>query len=220
VRAQHPSASAVSRLTTKQMRQLINNTRRIRGIPRIPVQTISNTIFPPELHSLNNGSQFLQYSSLMEDDEDRFFIFSTVLALNCLSGATQWYVDSTFKTCPAPFKAMWIIHAHLSNKTLPLVYILLPNQLETTYGSVLREINNIRPIKNSVEHVMLDFEPAQYNAMRSFLPRRVQFQGFFFYFRQFYFRRVHKIRNLHPLLVDMRNSFMTKYLVALAFVHQ
>jgi len=60
--------------------------------------------------------------------DDRMLIFSTERNLDILSRATDWAMDGTFDAAPMLFTQVYSIHATFMERTLPLVYALLPNK--------------------------------------------------------------------------------------------
>ena len=71
---------------------------------------------------------FLQHDSGPASGDDRMLIFSTERNLDILSHATDWAMDGTFDAAPMLFTQVYSIHATFMERTLPLVYALLPNK--------------------------------------------------------------------------------------------
>jgi hypothetical protein len=60
------------------------------------------------------------------------------IILNSIECKTKnWYCDGTFAVSPKLFKQLYTINVIVGNKTLPMVYALLPNKSEASYSKML-----------------------------------------------------------------------------------
>ena len=81
----------------------------------------------------------MRHDSGPASGDDRMLIFSTERNLDILSRATDWAVDVTFDAAPVLFIQVYSIHATFMERTLPLVYALLPNKNQATYQTLFAE---------------------------------------------------------------------------------
>ena len=64
------------------------------------------------------------------DSDNRIVIFGTLRGLEVLKRYTDWAIDGTFKSCPRQFFQSFSLHAIVERKTVPCLYILLPDKSE------------------------------------------------------------------------------------------
>lgn len=108
-------------------------------------------------------------------------IFTTVQNCIHLRESNFWLADKTFKACPGIFKQIFTIHGSISrgvnnNICVPLVYVLMTNQTEDDYKTVLNEFNNFA-IKNNINfesnkelEIITNFEKASINVINDIFP--------------------------------------------------
>ena len=118
------------------------------------------------------GENFKLFDSGLENPGNRIMIFGTEANLERFERHRLWHVDGTFKSAPGLFYQVFTIHGNVYDETLPLVWGLLCDKEEATYKRVFEEIHRLRPGLNP-ERIMLDFETAIHNAVRSVWPAAV-----------------------------------------------
>lgn len=75
-------------------------------------------------------------------------IFTTIESYLILKNASFWEMDGTFKSCPALFNQLFVIHGSVerrNNRTVvPLVYALMTSRDEDLYRYIqlFKNINN------------------------------------------------------------------------------
>jgi len=76
-------------------------------------------------------------------------------------------------------------------RTLPLVYVLLPNKNQETYQTLFAAIKNLTRQNARPERVITDFKIAAMNGFSQEYPN-VQQSGCFFHFSQNVYRRIQR----------------------------
>ena len=165
-----------------KLNSLKRNVRSVRhvkyqGLLKSPTSR-SDLIIPEEFTTLSNGENFLLFDS--GNNNQRVLIFGTSQSLDTLQGAEHWYCDGTFKASPTLFDQLFIIQGQFRGSILPLLFILMPNRVHSTYGRVLTAIGNLRPNLAPLT-IMSDFELASINAFQNKFPFARQ-RGCFFSF--------------------------------------
>jgi len=98
----------------KSLKKTIQNVRKVGcDVPLINTKDRATVIIPSAITQLQDGQQFLLHDS--GNHQDRFLIFSTQRNLDYLSQSKDWYLDGTFKSSPALFDQVFIIHGNLKN---------------------------------------------------------------------------------------------------------
>lgn len=111
---------------------------------------------PDDLQRTNNMEKFLLFDSGCTSQK-RMLIFGTEFNLNMLEKHKHWYADGTFDSTPALFTQIFTIHIIVGGNVLPMIYALLPDKRETTYGKVLEELKKLNH-KLDPCSIMSDFE--------------------------------------------------------------
>jgi len=144
-------------------------------------------------------------------------IFSTERNLDILSRATDWAMDVTFDAAPMLFTQVYSIHATFMERTLPLVYALLPNKNQATYQTLFAEIKNLTRQNARPERVITDFELAAMNGFSQEYPN-VQQRGCFFHFSQNVYRRIQRAGLQAEYVDDADFVLKCRMILGLAFV--
>lgn len=92
------------------------------------------------------------------------------------------FIDGTFKSAAKMFKQSFTIHFAIENHGIPAIYCLLENKKQTTYEQLFKIIKNILGLDN-ITTVMVDYEKAIHNALRTVFPN-IQVKGCWFHFTQ------------------------------------
>ena len=139
----------------------------------------------------DNGEDFLQADS--GQGEQRVVLFATNRQLKALAEATEWYMDGNFAMSPDLFKQLYIIRVPLGGSSITTLYALLSKKTQTTYETMLdlllRRLEEL-DLELHVERVVLDFESAVINAVRSRLGNDIIFGGCFFHLTQSTYRQI------------------------------
>ena len=135
-------------------------------------------VLTDEYTKTQNGEDFLLYDS--GSVEKRILIFGTHENLNYLCRARHWSLDGTFKTVPRIFSQLYSIHGFLNDRSVPLIYALLPDKCQTTYANFLDQLKKVKP-DLAPESIMVDFEKASINSLRLAFPE-TEIKGCFFSF--------------------------------------
>ena len=92
-------------------------------------------------------------------------------------------MDGNFAMSPDLFKQLYIIRVPLGGSSITTLYALLSKKTQTTYETMLdlllRRLEEL-DLEHHVERVVLDFESAVINAVRSRLGNDIIFGGCFF----------------------------------------
>jgi hypothetical protein len=116
----------------------------------------------------DRNEDFLLYDS-GSNNKNRILIFGTRNNLDLLKEFTHWSVDGTFKACPEVFYQLFVIHALIDSKALPMLYALLPNKLQNTYVELFESLKTLDQALEPVS-VIVDFEQASINAIMHVFP--------------------------------------------------
>ena len=134
---------------------------------------------------------FMLYDSGPASGDDRILIFSTERNLEILTNSTEWAMDGTFDIAPVLFTQVYSIHATFMERTLPLLYALMPNKHQRTYQNLFTNVNALTRQNAHPENVITDFELGAINAFRQTFPNARQV-ACFFHFSQNVYRRVQR----------------------------
>jgi len=127
-----------SQVTKNASKQIAKRQRRGKEIEPVSI----NFIPPLRLQNTIFGQDFILKNVI--EGNNKFMIFTTVQNCIYLRESNFWLADGTFKACPGMLKQIFTIHGSISrgvnNKIcVPLVYVLITNQTEDDYKTVLNE---------------------------------------------------------------------------------
>jgi len=158
------------------------------------------------LKKTKNADDFLLFDN--KSDTKRILLFSTKNSLELMNNCLNWFCDGTFTCSPIPFKQLYTIHAvHYSN-VIPSAYALLPDKKEDTYIQMFKALKSLNQNLNR-KSIVMDFENAAMNAVKSEFPN-TSINGCFFtyynvfgatYKKQGYKKITYKILNLPYIFV-------------------
>ena len=100
----------------------------------LPLNT-RELVLTDEQTKTQDGQDFLLFDS--GPVEKRILIFGTKKNLEYLSQTSHWSLDGTFKTVPTIFSQLYTIHALINDRSVPLIYALLPDKSQTTYANLM-----------------------------------------------------------------------------------
>ena len=151
------------------------------------------------------------------NNNQRILIFGTTQTLDILQAADNWYCDGTFKASPSLFDQLFVIQGQFREKILPLLHVLMPNRLQSSYERALAAICNLKPNLTPAT-VMSDFEQASLNAFHDNFPAARQ-RGCFFHFSQAVWKHIQQYSLIAEQYRETPDFAMhMKMLAALAFV--
>ncbi|CAF1103796.1 unnamed protein product [Rotaria sp. Silwood1] len=188
-------ADGVSKLSDHAVASLPNlknikrTVRRIRQKHQNPFPLPTNRdslVIDPLFMKTNRNRTFLQFDSGPIDQ--RMLIFTTKKQLKILENGNYIYLDGTFDVVPELYFQLYTIHVKYLDHILPAVYILLPGKKQRLYKAMLQEIKNLVP-NFDPPNVMIDFERASMNAIKSLFPTS-NLNGCFFHLCQNIYRAV------------------------------
>ncbi|CAF1314959.1 unnamed protein product, partial [Didymodactylos carnosus] len=188
-------ASGVSKLSDYAITSLPNLQNLKRTVQRIrqkhqnplPLPTNRDSIIIDAIFTKTNRDQtFLQFDSGPTDQ--RILIFSTKKQLKMLKNGSHIYLDGTFDVVPELYFQLYTIHVTYLNHILPAVYVLLPGKKQCLYKTMFKELKNLVPDFDPL-NVMIDFERATINVIKSLFPTTV-LNGCFFHLCQNIYRAV------------------------------
>ena len=118
---------------------------------------------PEKFSKTHDGEDFVFYDS-GDNDEEKIIVFTTEKSMDLLRRSEFWHADGTFKVAPSIFYQLFI-YSYFNNSTLPLVYALLPNKIESTYERLFNLFSDLMP-----RSITIDFELAIKSAIVKIFP--------------------------------------------------
>ena len=126
----------------------------------------------------------------------RHLIFGSDKQLEILDRAKTWYMDGTFKLCCQPFSQLLTVNAFVKKddhvKQVLFVFVLMSGRKKGDYKVVLQAVLSILRDQPKVNKITLDFEKAEWSAIRQVLPH-AKMMGCSFHFTQALWRKVSAI---------------------------
>ena len=195
----------------KQIRRL---RRKKRG--DFTYKSLADLKIPEQLQYTHRNHKFLFDDSGCGSSNNRILIFTTEKNLQILDkyGET-WFCDGTFDISPTLFKQVYTIHAMFRNKTLPLVYAILPNKKQKTYKYLFKTIK--KSIKTYPKFINCDFELAAINAFKNIF-KEAKVYGCYFHFSQAILRKCKQLGGTKSYYKDKDLRKLQKELQSLAYV--
>ncbi|CAF4923920.1 unnamed protein product [Rotaria sp. Silwood1] len=170
-------------------------------IPKEPT-SFSEIVIPLKFQLTISNQQFLLYDN--DDNQNRLLIFASRDQLDLLNGCEVWHCDGTFAVVPKLFEQTYSIHGLIREKTLPLIYSLLPNKKEETYETLFRVVQ--QHVQRVPRYITIDFEKGAENAFAIVYPQ------------MFFLRFLRELGLKKEFLENNISRRTMKNLVALAFV--
>ena len=115
------------------------------------------------------------------------------------------FLDGTFKTSPRHFTQILVLRTKLGNDVIPVAYAFLEDKTTSSYKQALQESKTAAPLWQP-GGIVLDFEPAELNAVRSIFPDCWK-QGCHFHYCQCLMRQFKKIDgfSVNTVMSEMLN---------------
>lgn len=101
---------------------------RLASMPPLP-RTLQGINLPQSFCVTTANNAFL----LAQHPQNEYFMFATADNLRCLRHSNTIYMDGTFDVAPALFSQLYTIHAFVSNRLVPLVYVLMADKTAQLY---------------------------------------------------------------------------------------
>lgn len=134
--------------------------------PALP-RTRDNFEIPNKFKTTSRGENFLIFDSGVGDN--RMLLFGTQQFIELMRENRNWYADGTFKKCPDIFMQIYSIHVIVKNKSIPVIYALLPYRNRITYEALFTKIKELVGGIDP-QSIMLDFELAAVQAIETVFP--------------------------------------------------
>lgn len=220
--------------TYQQLVRFITNKRRDASIPTSNPETARDLVIDDQLKHANDESLFLLHEDPKEIEE-RMIIYATKKNMQVIKDQEVWLSDATFASCPKIFNQLWVIHAEVEERVVPLIYCLMIGTKSESYVRALKiikqEMQKIaleeneakatsagRPPKDPISSirlknpkvVLLDFEAAQSMAFKEVFGCATQ--GCYFHFRQACLRKLKTFKELYKKYTS-DTSGITKQMV-------
>ncbi|CAF1581679.1 unnamed protein product, partial [Didymodactylos carnosus] len=116
---------------------------------------------------------------------------------------------------PQLFYQLYVIHGFIRERTLPLVYALLPGKSEAVYGELFNDL--LKHVTRHPNSITIDFEEAVENIIKQKLPTTT-ISGCFFHFKQSLWRKIQDLGQPQPFITDRELRHYLKNFACLAFV--
>ena len=155
--------------------------------------SLEELVIPLEYTKTGKGDIFLLYDS--GPHLHRILIFGTHHNIEMLAASQVWLADGTFKTAPALFGQVFVIHGLRGGPELiedghllPSLFVLLPNKTQDTYMRMWQQIQLLCPNAQPT-HMLMDFELAAIKSFQGYSPN-TNVKGCFFHLTQNIWRKV------------------------------
>ena len=163
-------------------------------MPPAPISPLF--IFPEEMKYLHD-ELFLQIHHNFEHaaENHTILVFGLQQEFISLCASDCWYVDGTFKVCPAPFYQLFTVHYFHMNRCIPSLYCLLSGKSQIVYETLFSHIRDLAtqfkiPIR--AVRCMADFETAIKNSIKLIWPLWTV-EGCYFHFTQALYRKMEQL---------------------------
>ena len=170
-----------------------------------------------------DGELLLLFDWSSDDGSKRFSIFTKNSLFKQFCDSELLVFDGTFKTCPSPFKQLFIAHGNVPGYdeyfTYPLVWIFMSGKDQNLYVNVfdiLREHALESGSEIKAKYFICDFEAAIRNALRIIFPS-INSSGCFFHLRQIVLNQLRKMKLFESYKCDANFSFEINLMIALSF---
>lgn len=187
--------------------------------------------FPPEPKRLNEleipdfwknaqGERFLLFDN-GQNANSRIITFATDEGLRLLCDAPTWMMDGNFQMAPKQFMQLYIIRVPFGDITVSTVYCFLQKKSQETYEELFQNIierchdKNLSP---DPAKIILDFEIAVFNSIKSCFGQEVSMQGCFFHLTQSTYRKIQDLGLTAEYKSDEEFRIFCGMLNALAFL--
>jgi hypothetical protein len=138
---------------------------RCTNYPKVPTRLQLGGLYVPP-GSLNAAPRFRVFPSVLGDRRGThaamsMMVWGTDVAFANLCAADEVFVDGTFKTCPAPFYQLFIIHHLEGERMIPGLYGFLTHKCSAQYIRLFRWLSQEATARGHPQHwdtIRMDFE--------------------------------------------------------------
>ena len=128
-----------------------------------------------------------EYFNPQTNNVEKYLIYSTDFQLNLFTSSKHIYIDGTFKSVPSNYYQLVTLHCFnkLTQKVLPVIFILMNFKTGTLYNNVfskIREIILLNNYKYKFKNLQSDFEIAIINELTKVLNPEINLMGCFFHY--------------------------------------
>jgi hypothetical protein len=202
----------------RTMKKAIQRVRR-EAQPSLP-KTLADLEEVPEMYSRIDGDIWLQHDS-GPDDEDRFILFGSRLAMREMGNSPMWFADGTFKSAPSIAAQLYVVHYERHGNVLLGCVALMTRRSARSYQNLFEAIRDRLPPsrRDGPAKVSTDFEVAAMNAFTTVFPNATEAYCFF-HFSQSMWRKAQETGVAAAYMregnVELRAQFHA--IIALPFV--
>ena len=158
-----------------------------------PVPESNNVVFPVNWQHIGGDCSKERLLLMSEcNTTHSIIILGRLDMFKVLCQHSTWYMDGTFKTCPTVFSQLFTIHFIVSNRSVSALYCLLSGKSQAIYTRLFTMIAELASVNNAainITNVMVDFELAIRNAIRS-VWANTTVNGCYFHFCQALYHRM------------------------------
>lgn len=167
-----------------RVKSLIDKITKLRknNMPKL----LNDFSLPYTLKTTLNGCNFLLCDEYLSERE-RILIFVSTFSKEIITKTKIFLMDGTFRICPTKFYQVFSVHAYVYNKTIPVVFALLPGKSIEIYNYLFIKLKS--EINFNPEIVVIDFEVAIKTSLES-IYENIKLQGCSFHFSQTLWRKL------------------------------
>ena len=194
--------------------QMLNRKRAQKSEAVQPYDTPLCDLYIPDSLHYTYLNQLFYWDDSSRADPTRVIVFTTENNLRLLQQNRDWLADGTFDLAPKRvFNQVYSIHIIYKNKSLPMIYGLLPNKSQATYRKFFKMIKDVIKIEPLAIH--MDFEKAVMNSVS--ITFKCLIYGCFFHLSQNFYKKVQE-KNLIDYAQEDEFRLYYKLMQALAFL--
>lgn len=211
--------------TEKSLRQIVRRVKKKNAAVKYPAPPKTmDFVFDLNFEGIKFGDEsLLLYDYISEDKTKRISIFTKDSLFEHFCRANLIVSDGTFKTCPFPYKQLFIIHGNIPGYddyfTYPLIWILMSGKEEELYVhafNALREYAINMNLVFNAQYSLCDFEAAIRNSIQLVFPGIIN-KACFMHYRQIVIAKLKKMKLISKYQKDPNFAYEINLVVALAF---
>ena len=146
---------------------------------------------PIEYTKTPQNEQCLVYDN--ELPTSRLLVFASESGLNILDSADTWFMDGTHSTAPGQFAQLFCVRVPLGVTHVTAAYGLLPGKQHQHYEEFFTGLLDAclqRDVRPTPINIVVDYEMAIHNAIRSVISPNIHIQGCFYHLTQSTWRHI------------------------------
>jgi hypothetical protein len=113
-----------------------------------------------------SGEQFLVRDYTVNNR--RTLVFVSPTGIDLLRNSSHWAADGTFKVVPDIFEQLYTIHSIQERKVFAAAFVFLENKSQAAYEMMFEALQEV--VAHVPESIIMDFETAAWNAVRTKMP--------------------------------------------------